>query len=516
MTTLSTPSAPPAGGPAAPPVARSVVSPEQGADTAPKPLIGERVRNAVLSFRPSRSGIALTFLAAIVLFIPVRRYALPIPLPFALEPYRAVIVLFLVIIGVALLIDPRFTWRPIAFATPLIIWLLTMIVSVAVNATVLTEEGLASGAVGALGNYALVVALLYITRQLLRSTRAVNTLLTSLAVFSGIVGFFAIVEKVTRENVFMKLSTFLPLELLRDGGEAFRAGGARSYASAQHPIALSVMLCMLIPITLYLAKYAAWPHNIYNRKIFFGGIVGLQLLGIAAAVSRTAVVTLAVMFLLILLLRPILGLVLASFALPAVLAAAVIIPKPFEAMFGGFLNPTALIASQKTSAGFTGAGRLADLDPALAIVSQQPFFGSGLGSRIVIGDTANSFILDNQWLGTLMEVGALGVLGVIALLLIPTARLFAYAFTPTHTPQYTALALAIAISVAGYATAMFFYDAFGFFQTFMLLFILLGVGAWVLTEAPTRNSVAGPASGQVLTRPRPLGGLRPRRRRARP
>ena len=505
MTTLSTPGA--AGAPNAPEAF-------PGAPDAPssRQLIGERVRDIVLNFRPSRSGIALTFLAAIVLFIPVRRYAIPIPLPFALEPYRLVIALLVVIVGVALLIDPTFTWRPIAFGVPLLIWLVTMLVSVAANATAITEEGLASGAVGALGNYAIVVSLLYLTRQLLRSPRTVNTLLTALAVFSGIVGFFALVEKVTRENVFMKLATFLPLEMLRDETEAFRAGGARAYASAQHPIALSVMLCMLIPIALYLAKYAAWPHNIYNRKIFFGGIVTLQLFGVAAAVSRTAVVTLAVMFLLLLLLRPILGLVLASFALPAVVVAAAVIPKPFEAMFGGFLDPDSLIASQKTSPGFTGAGRLADLEPALQIVAHQPFFGSGLGSRIVIGDTANSFILDNQWLGTLMEVGALGVIGVLVLLLIPTFRLFGYAFEPTHTPQYTALALALAISIVGYGTAMFFYDAFGFFQTFMLLFMLLGVGAWVLTEAPTRLTVVGSASGQVLARPL-VGGLRRRRRR---
>ena len=27
-------------------------------------------------------------LAAVIMFIPIRRYAIPIPLPFALEPYR--------------------------------------------------------------------------------------------------------------------------------------------------------------------------------------------------------------------------------------------------------------------------------------------------------------------------------------------------------------------------------------------------------------------------------------------
>jgi hypothetical protein len=140
MTTLRAPGASPAGMPDALPAT------VPGTDVPnARHLIGERVRDVVLNFRPSRSGIALTFLAAIVLFVPVRRYAIPIPLPFALEPYRAVIALLIVLVGVALLIDPKFTWRPIAFGAPLIIWLITMIVSVAANAKSITEEGLASG-----------------------------------------------------------------------------------------------------------------------------------------------------------------------------------------------------------------------------------------------------------------------------------------------------------------------------------------------------------------------------------
>ena len=35
----------------------------------------------------------------------------------------------------------------------------------------------------------------------------------------------------------------------------------RAYGSAQHPIALAVMLCMILPLLVYLAKYGIWPLN---------------------------------------------------------------------------------------------------------------------------------------------------------------------------------------------------------------------------------------------------------------
>ena len=44
--------------------------------------------------------------------------------------------------------------------------------------------------------------------------------------------------------------------------------------------------------------------------------------------------------------------------------------------------------------------------------------------------------------------------------------------------------------MAGYIAAIFFYDAFGFFQTFFILCMLLAVGAWLLTEAPRRAKAA--------------------------
>ena len=176
-----------------------------------------------------------------------------------------------------------------------------------------------------------------------------------------------------------------------------------------------------------------------------------------------------------------------ALAFPVVLLAAVVLPKVFESMVLSFLDVDTLVASQYTSAGMGGAGRLADLEPALREVGQLPFFGSGFGSRIVIGDEANAFILDNQFLGTLMETGALGVIGLAVFLLVPPIMLLRFAFTQAAERRHAALALALAIAMSGYIAAIFFYDAFGFFQTFFILCMLLAAGAWLLTEAPRRT-----------------------------
>ena len=61
---------------------------------------------------------AIVLLVAVIMFVPARRYAIPIPLPFQLEPYRLVLVIVLVALVVALLTKPDFRWRPVAFGVP--------------------------------------------------------------------------------------------------------------------------------------------------------------------------------------------------------------------------------------------------------------------------------------------------------------------------------------------------------------------------------------------------------------
>lgn len=434
-------------------------------------------------------------LAAVIMFVPVRRYSLPIPLPFALEPYRALLAILVMAMIWALLRDPRFTWRPIAFRWSIVAFLATIVISFLVNSVALTEQGLVGNAVGATLQFLVLLLPFVIFRQLLFTERRVVQLLTFITWSGAAVGFFALVEYVTKVNVFLRLGSVLPLVLLRESGDVMTGtGGMRAFGSAQHPIALAVALCLILPIAVYLSGRADWPRNPINRAILYGMAIMFILAGIFAAISRTAVVVLGVMFLITLILRPKLGGILLLGAAPFLGLAGIVAPGTVETMFFSFFDLESLVASQYASAGWGGAGRLADLGPAMTIVAAHPFVGTGFGSRIAIGEEANSFILDNQWLGTMMDLGVVGIIGLVVLLLTPVIRLLRFAFRDALEPRHAELAFAITVAVAGYIAAMFFYDAFAFFQTFFILGMWLAVGAWLLTEAPRRTSA----------RPRPV------------
>jgi hypothetical protein len=437
----------------------------------------------------------LLLLCAVIMFIPIRRYELPIPLSFALEPYRVAIGLLIVAVVVAVNLSPSFRWRRVAFGWSFGIFLAAQAASIVANGPSLVEGHLDASAMSNLISLLFLSSVFFIVRQLLRTERIVQLLLVFLTWAGVIVGFFAIVERFIHVNVFWQLGRFLPLVLINDTtSSALRAGANRSYGSAQHPIALSVALAMIIPIALYLAAHGGRPRNPISRRIVYGIGVALMLGGILCTVSRTGIVMLGVMFLLTLILRPRLGAVLFAFAFPIAVIVGAVVPKLIESTIGSLFNLNTLIASQFSNPGYRGQGRLADLGPAFASFLQAPFFGSGIGSRVVVGPVQNSNILDNQWLGTLLDAGAIGVIGLIVFLLVPVIRLIAFAFRTKLGEKYAALALPVALSTVGYGAAIFFYDAFSFMQTYLILMILLAVGAWLLTEAGDR-----PLSGERPT-----------------
>ena len=103
-----------------------------------------------------------------------------------------------------------------------------------------------------------------------------------------------------------------------------------------------------------------------------------------------------------------------------------------------------------------------------------------------MGPDSNAFILDNQYLSTLLESGAIGVLGVAVLLLVPAVRLALFSRWPAERIGGVApderrdLAAAVAVSISGYVVALFFFDGFSFIQTLLTFFLLLAAGSWAL------------------------------------
>ncbi|QEO10257.1 O-antigen ligase family protein [Protaetiibacter larvae] len=441
---------------------------------------------------------ALFALLAVIMFIPIRAYAIPAGLPFELEPYRLLLVLVLVGSAIVLISTPGLRLRRVRFGIPIAIFIGTLVLSIIVNAVPLAREGLLGTAFGGLLNLLFVLSMFFLVNQFLTGERLVMSVLTFLAWSGGFVAAAAVFERATRINVFLRIGDLLPLTLLRDAVDAYRAGGSRSFGSAQHPIALSVMLCMLLPLVVYLARYATRPLNAVSRAILYGGLGLVIVAGIAVAVSRTGVVVLAVMFLATLLLRPLIAVGAVAITLPLLLVGLVVTPKTIETTLLSFLDVDSLIASQYTSAGWGGAGRLADLGPAFAQVAQHPIFGGGYGGRIVVGEDKNGFILDNQVLAILMDAGVIGVIGLAIFLVVPTVVLYRHSMLRRVPRRFRDLAFVIATATVGYAAAMFFYDAFGFMQTLFVLCVLWAVGSWLLTRAPDEAIATEPAVAERL------------------
>lgn len=431
-------------------------------------------------------------LAAVVMFIPVRRYALPIPLPFALEPYRVVATVALIAVAVAVIRrQSGIAHARMPFLVPVLAFVAGLTLSLLANVVELTRAGLVIGSIGGVAQLAFLFSIAFVVRQLLTDERRVEALLAFLVWAGVVVAFFAVVERLFKVNVFLLLGNVLPLTLLRDESESLRAGGARSYASAQHPIALAVLLCVLIPLAVYLSAYATRPREIVSRRLAYSFAVAVLFAGMMTAVSRTGIVVLGAMFVLTLIVRPQLALLLGLLSLPLATLGALILPGVFASMVLSFLDVDGLVESQYASPGLPGQGRLADLAPASQEFLEHPFFGTGPASRIVVGVDANSYILDNQMLGTALESGAVGVAGLVVMMAVPPAVLLARSVRRDAEPRMAFLGFAIATSMVGYVAAMFFHDAFAFIQTLMVLMILYAVGGWLLDERLPRSPRVG-------------------------
>jgi hypothetical protein len=161
------------------------------------------------------------------------------------------------------------------------------------------------------------------------------------------------------------------------------------------------------------------------------------------------------------------------------------LPGTIGSLKGAFFPKGGLIAEQRGEAGWAGSGRVADISPSMEQFKHSPLIGQGFGTYVVEpkpGGGQN--ILDDQWLGTLLETGIVGVLAW-SWLFIRAVRRFGRAAKDDDTHRGLLFAT-LAASIAAYSVGMVTYDAFSFVQVTFVMFVLLGLGASVLTEQPSR------------------------------
>jgi hypothetical protein len=413
-----------------------------------------------------------------ILFIPIKRYNLPASLPFNLEVYR-IVVAFVALLWIAsLLIDPRVRLRRSGLEAPIASLIAAVVLSLLANPKRITAVG-TTYEIKQFTFFLSYVVVFYLVVTLARAPSEIDFLARVLAVGGALLGISGVVESSIGYNVFNHLSTVFPL-LHRVGPlpSIDRGGRLRVYGPAQHPIAFGTALAMLLPLGIYKMQS--------SRNKFWWLVTILILLGVMASRSRTAILMLIVILIIYIVLRPremrrrwpaiVPALIVIHFALPGAIGTA------FHSFF-----PAGGIVAQQTNAP-VGSGRLATLGPALdAEFKPNPILGEGFGTRISgkadPGQPApNAPILDDGWLGVLLELGVVGTLGLLWVF-TSCLRRMGRAAKIDNSPR-GALLVATTAAVAGYAVGMFTYDAMGFVQVTFLLYIFMGIGMAAVASRP--------------------------------
>jgi O-Antigen ligase len=421
----------------------------------------------------------LVWLLLVILFIPIRRYKLPAGLPFDLEPYR-LMVMFLVGAWLSsLLIDPRVRWRRTVFDGAIGLIVVSVLGSELTNPTRVSSLG--SYVVKSLTFLLSFLLVYYVVASLVRTERDVDLIVKVLVAGGGVIAFFALIERRTGFNVFNDLGRVMPLLKYQGGWEGVgveRGGRLRVYGPAEHPIALSAALVMLLPLAIYLIRKTG------QRRWWLVAV--LLTCAMLATSSRTGIIMLVVVIVVYLWLRPRETKRLWPAIFPVLLAVHVAVPGAIGTVKASFFPSGGLLKEQSTVVRgdqLRADGRLAKVGPAIDQWEGKPLFGVGYGTRVVGFQVAfnNAYILDDQWLGTLLDVGAVGTCAYIWLF-FRAVRRCGRAAKADDSPRGWLLA-GLAASIGSFAVGMLTYDAFSFIQVTFFFFIMLSLTA-VLLDGP--------------------------------
>jgi polysaccharide biosynthesis protein PslJ len=422
--------------------------------------------------------VLLGALLVVIFTIPIKRYQLPVDLPFDLEPYRLLVMFLAGVWVAALLIDPRVHLRRSRFDIPLIVFFFALMISVSVNVEHVTRLEVTTDVVKALSFFASFLLVYFLVFSVIRTRDDIEFLVRAMVVCSAGVAFFAMIEYRTNQNLFNRLSDLIPLlEFRGDPVEGIaRSDRLRVYASAQHPIALAASLMMVLPLALYVAQT--------TRRAFWWLSAFLIGLGSLATLSRTGVVMAAAAAIALWAMRPVETKRLVPLALPALLVVFIALPNALGSFKSAFFPKGGIVAEQSAVVygnQLRADNRLADIGPTLAEWRQRPAFGQGFGSRIVDLDRQNARVLDNQWLALLLEAGAIGV-GLLIWLYVRSIRALGR-LARRDSSSLGLLAGSLGASIASLAVGMLTFDAFSFIQVTFVLFVVLALAASVLALA---------------------------------
>jgi hypothetical protein len=249
----------------------------------------------------------------------------------------------------------------------------------------------------------------------------------------------------------------------------------RVAGTAIHPIELGVVSAMLLPLAIHLAYFDT--ERSARRRWAPVILIGLA---IPASISRSAILTIAVAFIVFIVAMPARRRLAALAGVPIALGAVFMSAHGLIGTFTSFFE--AGTADQSI------ATRVSDYPMVERLVHQAPWFGHGPGTY----QPDNMIdVLDNQYLKSAIEFGLFGVVALLLYVLVPTiAALIARRHTPDPELRLLCAALAGSTLASGLASATFDSWSFPMFASVQALIIGLIGAAWRLAAA-SEASVVG-------------------------
>ena len=151
----------------------------------------------------------LTVILIVILFVPMRRYALPVELPFELEPYRIIVALAVALWTLSLLAQPDVALRRSGLEGPVLVYTVALVASDFANPGRAAE--MESYVIRALTLALSVVVVFYFVVSVVRTFSQVLTILKVLVAGSTVLAGLAMIESRTGLSPFQHLHQFVPL-----------------------------------------------------------------------------------------------------------------------------------------------------------------------------------------------------------------------------------------------------------------------------------------------------------------
>ena len=269
-----------------------------------------------------------------------------------------------------------------------------------------------------------------------------------------------------------------------------RSDFRRVSGTTLHPIEFGMVLATALPLALHFGLVDV--HRALWRRWLPAVVISVAL---PMSLSRSAILGLLV------------ALVILFVAWDGLRRTVMLIVVPVAAVLMRIAIPGLLGTIRSLFTGLSGdpsiQGRTDDYAVVGAFISQNPFFGRGFGTFL----PKDFIVLDNQYLGQLVETGVIGLVALIGLFVVGfiCARGVRRRAGSTEVED---LAIALSASVAVVGMGFVTFDGLGFPMITGLLFLVLGCisALWRLTggrrtiplcvDAPTRSPTKESGRGE--------------------